>query len=147
MLLTSRLMKIRMISIPKLSSLRDKALVILISASLVGLLVASEIVLAHHSNAMFDKSQARQVTATVREFQWTNPHIWIQVLIENEDGEQEEWSIEGGGPNSLFRKGWRPNSFKPGDVVEFKLFPMHDGSNAALFVGARFSNGETLGNW
>ncbi len=132
---------------PQSSSLRDKALVILISASLVGLLAASEIVSAHHSNAMFDKSQAHQVTATVREFQWTNPHIWIQVLIENEDGEQEEWSIEGGGPNTLFRKGWRPNSFKPGDVVEFKLFPMHDGSNAALFVGARFSNGETLGNW
>ncbi len=96
---------------------------------------------------MFDKSQPRQVTATIREFQWTNPHIWIQVLIENGDGEQVEWSIEGGGPNTLFRKGWRPNSFKPGDVVEFKLFPMHDGSHAALFVGAKFSSGETLGNW
>jgi len=44
-------------------------------------------------------------------------------------------------------KGWRPNTFEPGDVVEFKLFPMRDGSNAALFVGAKFSNGETLGNW
>ena len=86
------------------------------------------------------------MTATVREFQWTNPHIWIQVLIEKEDGEPEEWSIEGGGPNTLFRKGWRPNSFKPGDVVKFKLFPMHDGSNAALFVGAQFAGGETLGN-
>ena len=143
----SRLMKIRMISMPQFSSWRDQALAILIAASIAGLLSTSEIALAHHSNAMFDKSQVRQVTATVREFQWTNPHIWIQVLIEDEDGEQEEWSIEGGGPNTLFRKGWRPNSFKPGDVVEFKLFPMHDGSNAALFVGARFSSGETLGNW
>ena len=131
----------------KCSESRGKVLAILISAGLGGLLAAPDIVLAHHSNAMFDKSQARQVTATVREFQWTNPHIWIQVLIENENGEQEEWSIEGGGPNTLFRKGWRPNTFKPGDVVEFKLFPMHDGSNAALFVGAKFSNGETLGKW
>ena len=136
-----------MISMSKCSKSRGKVLAILISAGLGGLLAAPDIVLAHHSNAMFDKSQARQVTATVREFQWTNPHIWIQVLIENENGEQEEWSIEGGGPNTLFRKGWRPNTFKPGDVVEFKLFPMHDGSNAALFVGAKFSNGETLGNW
>ena len=131
----------------KFSKSRGKVLAILISAGLGGLLAAPDIALAHHSNAMFDKSQARQVTATVREFQWTNPHIWIQVLIENENGEQEEWSIEGGGPNTLFRKGWRPNTFKPGDVVEFKLFPMHDGSNAALFVGSKFSNGETLGNW
>ena len=136
-----------MISLPKNSGLRDHALAILISVSLAGLLLPSAKALAHHSNAMFDKSQPRQVTAIVREFQWTNPHIWIQVLIENGDGEQEEWSIEGGGPNSLFRKGWRPNSFKPGDVVEFKLFPMHDGSHAALFVGAKFSSGETLGNW
>ena len=132
---------------PKISGLRNHALAILISVSIAGPLLSSTIALAHHSNAMFDKSQVRQVTATVREFQWTNPHIWIQVLIENEDGEQEEWSIEGGGPNTLFRKGWRPNSFKPGDVVEFKLFPMHDGSNAALFVGAKFSSGDTLGNW
>ena len=136
-----------MISMSKCSESRGKVLAILISAGLGGLLAAPDIALAHHSNAMFDKSQARQVTATVREFQWTNPHIWIQVLIENENGEQEEWSIEGGGPNTLFRKGWRPNTFKPGDVVEFKLFPMHDGSNAALFVGAKFSNGETLGKW
>jgi hypothetical protein len=102
---------------------------------------------AHHSNAMFDKAVVREVTVTVKEFQWTNPHIWIQVLLENEDGEEEEWSIEGGGPNTLFRKGWRPNTFKPGDVVEMKFNPMHDGSNAGLFIGARFASGETLGNW
>jgi hypothetical protein len=132
---------------PKIAGLRDKALAILVSASLVTPLLVPDIALAHHSNAMFDKSKVLQVTATVQEFQWTNPHVWIQVLIENEAGEQEEWSIEGGGTNTLFRKGWRPNSFKPGDVVEFKLFPMHDGSRAALFVGAKFSSGETLGEW
>lgn len=102
---------------------------------------------AHHSNAMFDKSVAREVTATVREFQWTNPHIWIQVYINDDSGEAQEWSIEGGGPNSLFRKGWRPNSFKQGDVVTLKIFPMVDGTNAGLFVGARFADGKTLGNW
>jgi hypothetical protein len=132
--------------LPKIRA-HKKAMVIVTAICLAGLLPFSEIVNAHHSNAMFDKTQLREVKATVREFQWTNPHIWIQVLIENEDGEQEEWSIEGGGPNTLFRKGWRPGSFKPGDVVEFKLNPMLDGSNAALFIGARFSNGDTLGNW
>ncbi len=129
---------------PRFSKLRDKALAIVI---LTGLFTASEFALAHHSNAMFDKSQLRQATVTVKEFQWTNPHVWIQVYLENEAGEREEWSIEGGGPNTLFRKGWRPNSFKPGDVIEFKFFPMHDGSNAALFVAARFASGETLGSW
>jgi hypothetical protein len=132
---------------PKNAGFHDKALAIVISAFLVAVLSVCQIALAHHSNAMFDKSEVRQVTATVKEFQWTNPHVWIQVHLENEDGQQEEWSIEGGGPNTLFRKGWRPNSFKPGDVVEFRFNPMHDGSKAALFVGARFASGETLGNW
>ena len=102
---------------------------------------------AHHSSAMFDKETVREATATVREFQWTNPHVWIQVMIENEDGEPEEWSIEGGGPNSLFRKGWRPNSFKPGDVIEIKFNPMRDGSAAGGFVGAKLADGSTLGTW
>jgi hypothetical protein len=139
-----RLMKVRAISTPRATSFHGMALALVM---LGGLLPAAEFSRAHHSNAMFDQSQLRLVTATVREFQWTNPHVWIQVYLENAEGEREEWSIEGGGPNTLFRKGWRPNSFKPGAIVELKIFPMRDGSNAALLVGARFSNGETLGKW
>ena len=80
---------------------------------LAGLLACSGLAGAHHSNAMFDKAVVREVTATVREFQWTNPHIWIQVLVKNEHGVEEEWSIEGGGPNTLFRKGCRRNKIQP----------------------------------
>lgn len=105
------------------------------------------IALGHHSNAMFDKSQTREETVIVREFQWTNPHVWIQVYIEDENGDKKEWSIEGNGPNTLSRQGWRPGTFEPGDVVQMKFFPMRDGSPAALFVGARFADGSTLGQW
>ena len=103
--------------------------------------------LAHHSSAMFDKTIVRHVTATVTEFQWTNPHIWIQIDIENEETDTGEWSIEGLGPNSLFRKGWRPNSFEPGDVIEIKFNPMRDGSQAGGFIGAKFADGSTIGRW
>jgi hypothetical protein len=123
------------------------AIAIVFAASVIGFVPISRLAMAHHSSAMFDKSLVRQESATVREFQWTNPHVWIQVYIENESGEQEEWSIEGGGPNSLFRKGWRPNSFNPGDVVEIKFNPMLDGSRAGFFVGARLADGKTLGAW
>ena len=102
---------------------------------------------AHHSSAMFDKETVREANATVREFQWTNPHIWIQILIENEAGELEEWSIEGGGTNTLFRRGWRPNSFQPGDEIEIRFNPMLDGSAAGFFVAAKLADGSTLGNW
>jgi len=103
--------------------------------------------MAHHSSAMFDKSLVRQEAATVREFQWTNPHVWIQIYVENNDGVREEWSIEFLGPNTLFRNGWRPNTFKPHDDIEIKFNPMLDGSKAGFFVGARLANGKTLGNW
>jgi len=111
------------------------------------LLIAPTATLAHHSSAMFDKQQIRDETVTIREFQWANPHVWIQITLENDQGEKEEWSIEGLGPNGLFRKGWRPNSFKPGDVVEIRFNPMRDGSNAGGFIGAKFADGKTLGNW
>jgi len=111
------------------------------------ILVSSTAALAHHSSAMFDKSVVREVTVTVREFQWTNPHIWIQIVLENEDGQEEEWSIEGLGTNTLFRSGWRPNSFKAGDVIAIRFNPMHDGSHAGGFIGARFADGRTLGTW
>jgi len=110
-------------------------------------LFSADISTAHHSSVMFDKATIVAVTATVKEFQWTNPHVWIQVIIKNDDDEMEEWSIEGLGPNSLFRKGWRPNSFIPGDVIEIKFNPMRDGSRAGGFIGARFADGSTIGNW
>ncbi len=117
------------------------------AATLAVALLSGTSASAHHSSAMFDKETVREVTATVKEFQWTNPHVWIQIMIEDEGGELQEWSIEGGGPNRLFRHGWRPNSFSPGDIVEIKFNPMLDGSNAGFFVGARLADSKTLGTW
>lgn len=122
------------------------ALVTAITAACAALVLWLPAARAHHSSAMFDKESVREVTATVREFQWTNPHVWIQILVE-EGGETTEWSIEGGGPNTLFRRGWRPNSFRAGDVVKIRFYPMRDGSPAGGFVGAQFADGRTLGTW
>ncbi len=110
-------------------------------------LTMTSVVFAHHSSAMFDKSVIREVNATVIEFQWTNPHVWIQIEIQGDGGGAQEWSIETLGPNSLFRKGWRPNSFKPGDDIEIKFNPMRDGSPAGGFIGAKFPDGRIIGSW
>ena len=88
-----------------------------------------------------------EFTGTVKEFQWKNPHIWIQVIVKNADGSTKEWSVEGGGPNSLSRNGWRPSTFKAGDQVTMRIHPMRDGSAAGNFVGAKWSDGRTLGRW
>jgi hypothetical protein len=109
--------------------------------------LAAGTLLAHHSAAMFDNQKVKELTGTIKEFQWKNPHVWIQVYVQNSAGVKEEWSIEGGGPNSLSRQGWRPTTFKPGDPVSIKVNPMKDGSTGGLFVGAKLPDGKTIGNW
>jgi hypothetical protein len=102
---------------------------------------------AHHSSAMFDDMKVVELTGTVKQLQWTNPHIWLQLAVDN-NGVTTEWSIEGGSPNSLSRQGWRSTTFKPGDGVTVRVNPMKDGTPAGGFVGARFAaTGQTIGRW
>ena len=104
-------------------------------------------VLAHHSAAMFDDAKVVEKTGTVKELQWTNPHVWLQVVID-ENGKKTEWSLEGGSPNTLSRQGWRASTFKAGDVVTVRFNPMKDGSAAGQFIGAKFdADGKTVGRW
>jgi hypothetical protein len=102
---------------------------------------------AHHSAAMFDDGKVVEVNGTIKEMQWTNPHIWIQVIVDN-NGQKTEWSVEGGSPNSLSRNGWRATTFKFGDAVVVRVNPMKDGSPGGSFIGAKFKDtGKTIGRW
>jgi Family of unknown function (DUF6152) len=100
---------------------------------------------AHHSATMFDRDHARVVTGTIKEFQWTNPHAWLQLETADPSGKPIEWSIEMGGINSLARSGYRPSTFKPGDAVSVYLAPHMDGVPAGLYIGARLGDGTVLG--
>jgi len=112
-----------------------------------GVCFVAQSALGHHSAAMFDNQKVKELTGTIKEFQWKNPHVWIQVYVQNGNGVKEEWSVEGGGPNSLSRQGWRPTTFKPGDAVSIRVNPMKDGSAGGQFVGAKLADGTTIGNW
>jgi len=83
---------------------------------------------AHHSFAMFDREHPIEVRGTVREFQWTNPHVWIQVLVADAGGASREWGIECTSVNALKRQGWTHASLKAGDEVRLSIFPLRDGS-------------------
>ena len=72
---------------------------------------------AHHSTAMFDLTNRITLTGSIKEFQWTNPHAWIQVVSAGPDGANGEWSIECGSPNTLSRQGWRASTLRFGDKV------------------------------
>jgi uncharacterized protein DUF6152 len=101
---------------------------------------------AHHSSAGFSQ-EAVQISGTVKEFQFRNPHSWIQLNVQDTSGKIVEWSIEWGSPNQLGRDGIRPSTFAPGMNVIMKVRPMTNGSPVAGFVGAKLPDGKTLGKW
>jgi hypothetical protein len=113
----------------------------------VGFLLAIQPATAHHSSAGFNADVIKEITGTIKEFQFQNPHTWIQVWVTNDQNQREEWSIEWGSPNSLARRGIRPSTFPPDAEVTMRLRPMLNGSPAGGFVGAKFPDGTTVGNW
>jgi hypothetical protein len=72
---------------------------------------------AHHSFAMFDRTHDVVLKGTVREFQWTNPHSFIELDVVDDKGAIGSYSIEMNSPNNLTRQGWKSSALKPGDKV------------------------------
>lgn len=113
-------------------------------AALASLLVA-DLAGAHHSFAMFSRDRTVMLQGQVREFQWANPHAWIQVVVTDEQGKEKEWSIECGSPNMMLRQGWKSRTLKPGDKVGLVMHPMLDGSPSGSLVSITLADGRVLG--
>jgi len=96
---------------------------------------------AHHSFAIYDSTHQVTIEGTVKEFQWTNPHVWIHVMVKNDKGAEEEWAIECTSVNFLTRRGWSRQTFKPGDKVSITLSPLRDGSKGGSFRTVNTLNG------
>jgi Family of unknown function (DUF6152) len=99
---------------------------------------------AHHSAAMFDSQKSLTLHGIVREFQWTNPHCFIQLTVSNQSG-AVEWSIEMASPALIYRSGWRPGTVKAGDEVTLVIHPVRDGSAGGLYVSGANQSGARLG--
>ena len=102
-------------------------------------------VVAHHSFSMFDETKEIVLKGEVKEFQWSNPHTWIQLNVAEGSGKVVEWSIESGSPNLLGRQGWKRNTLKPGDQVEVTINPLRDGQPGGSFIRAVLPDGRKLG--
>jgi hypothetical protein len=116
-------------------------------SALAALAVAAAIAVpaqAHHSFAMFDSARTVTLDGVVREFQWTNPHTWIQIVVKDANGRNAEWAVEGGSPNGLARTGWKRDSLKPGDHAVVVIHPLKDGSSGGSLVTASV-NGAIVG--
>ena len=100
---------------------------------------------AHHSFAMFDRSKVVNITGTVREYEWTNPHVWIHMSVPDQTGKAPVWSFEMQAIQADMAGGWRSDSVKPGDKVSIEFHPLKDGSRGGQLVSATLANGQHLG--
>jgi Family of unknown function (DUF6152) len=102
--------------------------------------------LGHHSFAAYDGTQTRSLKGTIETFQWSNPHVALKMLVVPDDGgEPQEWSIVTSSPAILARFGWTQSSIKPGDRISAVLNPMSDGSHSGrLHTVIMLDTGKTL---
>jgi hypothetical protein len=105
---------------------------------------AAATVSAHHSFAAFDTTTEKTISGTVKQVDWTNPHTWIWVNVENSQGGVETFGFEGMSPNYLARRGWTKSTLKPGDKISVTFRPMKDGSKGGMFMTAKLPTGKVL---
>jgi hypothetical protein len=109
------------------------------------LLTTASAALAHHSFAVFDRNKKVTLTGTVKDFQWTNPHAWIQVATADDKGNMTEWGVECGSPNMMARTGWKKTTLKPGDKITVVVNPLLDGRTNGSLVTITLPDGSSLG--
>jgi hypothetical protein len=95
---------------------------------------------AHHSFAMFDQTRTVTLTGTVKELQWTAPHVMIWLVADPQEGEPtgdvggKLWSVElSTSPGPLARQGWNRQSVVPGDRVTVEINPLRSGNSGGAF--------------
>jgi len=100
--------------------------------------------IAHHSFIAFNMNDQKTVTGTVKEVEWTNPHIWIWIDVPNEKGVAELYGFEGMSPNFLERRNWTRTTLKAGEKITITFRPLRDGKNGGMFMNGRMTNGTVL---
>lgn len=108
-------------------------------------MLASAPTAAHHSfSAEFDINQPIQLHGEVIRMVFTNPHSRIFLKVTTEGGEVQEWSIEGGAPNALIRRGWNRDSLPAGTEITVLGYRARDGSLSASGGAVTLPDGSEL---
>ena len=100
---------------------------------------------AHHSASMFDFAHPITLEGTVRAFNWTNPHISIDLYVDGQNGQAGKlWTIEASSVGAMTRAGWNKHTVTPGDKVKVLLSPLRDGGAAGSITSVTLASGKTI---
>ena len=116
------------------------------AAALAGALIGAAPASAHHSTAMFDMDKEVTLAGTVKDFQWTQPHTWIDFEVPGANGAAETYGVEGMSPSYLGRNGWSKRTLNPGDKVTLTIHPLKDGRKGGFNASVSWPDGKTMYN-
>jgi hypothetical protein len=100
---------------------------------------------AHHAFAAeYDGNQRITISGTLTGFDWYNPHAWLHVDVKDADGKVENWAVEFGSPNALYRRGFRKTDFPAGTEVVIEGYRAKNGSNNLNARSVKLPDGRNL---
>jgi hypothetical protein len=101
---------------------------------------------SHHSNVAYEVTKVITITGAVKAFEWSNPHTWLHLTVDDGKGGTVEWAVEGRAPGILLRAGWTRGSLRPGETVTVDMSPAKDGSRTGIIARVTKTDGTILSN-
>ena len=118
----------------------------IMGAGLLATALLSAPAFSHHSNVAFEVTKVDTITGVVTNFQWSNPHTFLKVMVSDGKGGNAEWGLEGRAPGVLLRAGWTKKSLAPGETVTVDYSPARDGTKTGLIARVTKADGTILPN-
>jgi hypothetical protein len=101
---------------------------------------------AHHSFAMFDADKTVTLKGTVKELEWTNPHVWMRMMVvDPATGKPLQYALEMGSVARSTYDGWKKDTVRPGDQITLTIHPLKDGARGGMYLSAELADGKKFG--
>lgn len=113
-------------------------------AAMLGVLISSASLSAHHGSAAFDVGKQVMLKGTVTRWFWANPHCFLSFDVKGEDGAVAHWVAETSNPPDMINRGWTKDTFKPGDEITATVEPVKNGRPAGRLLEVVLPDGKTL---
>ena len=121
-----------------------KIRLLLIGSMLATFLAVSVPAFAHHAWHGYDMANITSVKGTVTQFDWGNPHVWINFEVKDDKGNIEKWAAGGPSPSRMAGTGWDKETLKPGDQITAVGHRIADGTNSIRLVKVVLQDGREL---
>ena len=112
--------------------------------TVTGVVLCAAVAFSHHGASAYDRNNRITLKASVTEFKWTNPHVYILFDAPDQKGNTDHWSCESINPGMLSKQGWTRHTLNYGDKVTIIGFPAQSGSKVMLLEKLILADGKEL---